>query len=330
MPISRWNDATHTTQLVAQILLAGLIASACSAQPVQTQRSGNTELVDLINAWRQRSPDCDGKRLAPSPALATNPVLASTSVAASQRPIDALKLRGYLASHVETVFVTGPSRTSDVMRFLIQKYCKVLGGNEASEIGIERSGDTWHIVLARPLMASDLGDWRKAGLDVLRQANAARATARMCGDRRVAAAPPLAWNDTLAAAALAHGEDMARRDVLSHAGGDGSNSGDRATRIGYRWRIAGENIASGQGSARLVVESWLQPRSLRDIDGSPLYRNGRGLRDEAQQSRNDLLGPGIRRAAIGAAVYSPHITVPSPSHFCAIIDWYVTISLPIR
>ena len=251
-------------------MLVSSIATGCAAQLPGSGTSANAgarpgsgpdlataELVELINAWRRNGADCDGKRFAPSAALATNPLLASTAVAESRRPIEALKQRGYLASHTETVFVTGPSRAGDVMLFLTQKYCKVLAGSDVSEIGIERDGRTWHIVLARPLIASDLGDWRRAGLDVLRHANAARAIPRTCGDRRLAPAPPLAWNDTLAAAALAHSEDMARRDELSHAGSDRSNSGERATRVGYKWRVIGENIASGQGSARLVVESWL-------------------------------------------------------------------------
>ena len=251
MRTSRWNDATR---FVAGVLLVGSIASDGAAQ---RHDPAAAELADLISAWRRSEADCDGKRLAPSAPLTSNPLLASTAVAESQRPIEALKQRGYLASHAETVFVTGPSRADDTMRFLIQKYCKVLGGGEVSEIGIERDGRTWHIVLARPLIANDLGDWRKAGLDVLRHANSARSVPRACGDRRFAAAPPLAWSDTLAAAALAHSEDMSRRDTLSHAGSDRSNSGDRATRVGYQWRVVGENIASGQGSARLVVESWL-------------------------------------------------------------------------
>ena len=251
MRTSRWNDATR---FVAGVLLVGSIASDGAAQ---RHDPAAAELAGLINAWRRGEADCDGKHLTPSAPLTPNPILASTAVAESPRPIEALKQRGYLAAHTETVFVTGPSRADDAMRFLVQKYCRVLGGSDVSEIGIERDARTWHIVLARPLIANDLGDWRKAGLDVLRHANSARAVPRACGDRRFTAAPPLAWSDTLAAAALAHSEDMSRRDTLSHAGSDRSNSGDRATRVGYQWRVVGENIASGQGSARLVVESWL-------------------------------------------------------------------------
>ena len=281
MRTSRSNDATRFFAAICLVGSIGSLATGCVAQPsaavvqpvgpavTETVRPtlaprvdpAVAELTDLINAWRRGGADCDGKRLAPAVALMANPALASTAVAGSQRPIEALKQRGYLAAQAETVFVTGPSRANEVMRVLAQKYCKVLGSNELTDIGIgigiERDGRTWHLVLARPLLAGDLGDWRKAGLDVLHHANVARGVTRICGNRRFAAAPPLAWNDTLAAAALAHSEDMARRDELSHAGSDRSNSGDRATRAGYQWQLVGENIASGQGSARLVVDSWL-------------------------------------------------------------------------
>jgi uncharacterized protein YkwD len=232
-----------------------VVAGAATAQP------GSSDARDLavaINAWRASGGECEGRRVRPTPSLSVNARLASASAAASERPIEALRQRGYLAAHVETIFVTGPSQVASVMRFLLQRYCKPLSSNEVSEIGIEHSGHSWHIILAQPLLAPDLGDWRHAGMEVLRFTNAARAAGRDCGGRRFPPARPVAWNDRLAAAALAHSEEMARRDTLTHAGDGQSNSGDRATRAGYKWELIGENIASGQGSARLVVESWLQ------------------------------------------------------------------------
>ena len=32
---------------------------------------------------------------------------------------------------------------------------------------------------------------------------------------------------------------------------------ERATRAGYRWRVVGENIASGQATPEQVVEEWI-------------------------------------------------------------------------
>ena len=50
---------------------------------------------------------------------------------------------------------------------------------------------------------------------------------------------------------------MAVHGYLSHAGRDGSTAGDRIAAAGFEWQAAGENIASGQASARAVVRAWL-------------------------------------------------------------------------
>lgn len=113
------------------------------------------------------------------------------------------------------------------------------------------------MVLAQPRLAPDPGDWRAAGQQVLELVNAARAQPRRCGDKNFPAAPPLAWNERLAAVALAHSRDMAGRGRLGHAGSEGSMPAQRAARAGYRWRQIAENVAGGQGSAREVVAGWL-------------------------------------------------------------------------
>ena len=126
-----------------------------------------------------------------------------------------------------------------------------------SDIGISREGNTWRIVLARPLLSPELRDWREAGKEILKLSNAVRTQARTCGARHFSPAPPLRWNEKLAAAALAHSRDMATRNYFSHVGQDGSAVGDRAAREGYRWSRIGENIATGQGSPEQVVAGWL-------------------------------------------------------------------------
>ena len=92
---------------------------------------------------------------------------------------------------------------------------------------------------------------------MLRHVNEARGRARVCGARSFGPAPPLAWNDALAQAALVHSRDMAARNYFDHADATGATVVQRATRTGYRWRVVGENIAAGQGSARQVVAGWL-------------------------------------------------------------------------
>jgi len=102
--------------------------------------------------------------------------------------------------------------------------------------------------------------------DVLQQVNAARAQARDCGGMRMAAAPPLAWNDALFEAAVDHSRDMANHDYFDHTGRDGNRVMQRATARGYEWRAIGENIAGGDGSVDRVMNGWLRsPGHCRNI-----------------------------------------------------------------
>jgi uncharacterized protein YkwD len=101
---------------------------------------------------------------------------------------------------------------------------------------------------------------------VLQLVNEARSKSRRCGWRRHAAAPPLVASVTLQRVALAHARDLAARGELDHVGRDGSTAAERVTRAGYRWRVTGENIASGQPSAEIVVAGWLRsPRHCANI-----------------------------------------------------------------
>ena len=80
---------------------------------------------------------------------------------------------------------------------------------------------------------------------------------RICGADPYDAAPPVAWNDTLAMAAFLHSEDMAINQFFSHTGSDGSAPGERITREGYDWRTYGENIAVGYPTVFDVMQGWL-------------------------------------------------------------------------
>ncbi len=93
--------------------------------------------------------------------------------------------------------------------------------------------------------------------EALRLANQARASARTCGTTTYAAAPALAWNDRLQAAAAAHAQDMATRNYFSHESPEGGTLADRLRAAGYAYRAAGENIALGQPSLARVMEDWL-------------------------------------------------------------------------
>ena len=143
------------------------------------------------------------------------------------------------------------------MQVLRDKYCAHLLSPDVTAIGTSRTGNAWQVVLARPRVVPALPDWREAGRQIVALVNEARSRPRACGDRTFGAAGPVAWNDALAEAALAHSTDMARRHYFSHQEPDGSMPADRATRAGYRWIRVGENIASGQRSTQEAVASWL-------------------------------------------------------------------------
>jgi uncharacterized protein YkwD len=67
---------------------------------------------------------------------------------------------------------------------------------------------------------------------------------------------PVVLNDKLSLASLAHAEDLAAHDTISHTGSDGSGHGDRVQRQGYYFSIAAENVATGQKSWDKVFKAW--------------------------------------------------------------------------
>ena len=87
--------------------------------------------------------------------------------------------------------------------------------------------------------------------------NAARAQARDCGDAHFQAAPKLAWNAKLAAAAQEHSDDMARNNLTGHEGSDGSTPKERIENQGYQYHSLSENVAAGQSDTNEVVQAWL-------------------------------------------------------------------------
>lgn len=93
--------------------------------------------------------------------------------------------------------------------------------------------------------------------DMLTRINAARSEARACGFDIYPAAPPLAWNGQLAAAAAGHARDMAINDYFSHDSQDGRTFSQRITGAGYSWSAAGENIAAGQADVEQAMNAWL-------------------------------------------------------------------------
>jgi uncharacterized protein YkwD len=88
-------------------------------------------------------------------------------------------------------------------------------------------------------------------------------------ERRRAGLAPVAWDDRVAAAALAHSTDMAAMRRMTHTGSDGSNAGDRLLRAGFQWRSWGENVAAGYNSNESAFAAWMNsPDHRRQILGN--------------------------------------------------------------
>ncbi|MGZ8260904.1 MAG: CAP domain-containing protein [Caldimonas sp.] len=243
-----------------------LLLAAALVLPGAVRAEGEAELVELINARRAEPRDCAGKERRAGSPLAPSAALARVEARTSAELGKALGNVGYLASTAATIIISGPRGARDALRQIEQHYCASLLNAGFADIGVSRSGSTWRINIARPLIAKDLGDGRVAGQEVLRLVNEARGRPRTCGARAFGAVRPLAWNDTLAQAAIAHSRDMATHDYFDHADAAGATVAERAARSGYRWRVVGENIAAGQGSAEQVVAGWLaSPGHCRNI-----------------------------------------------------------------
>jgi uncharacterized protein YkwD len=234
---------------LAALFLAGGAHAQNDARPVP--------LIALINDWRASPGECGGARRAPAPALTSSPLLARARFGTGSFPEYELERVGYDAAQVEVIFTRGAPDAAGVMDAIRQPYCRVLANPAYSDIGVVRQGQEWTIVLARPLLPLHLPEQDVVGREILDAVNAARAVPRNCGERAFAAAAPVAWNDALGAAALAHSRDMAARRHMAHEGSDGSTVAVRATRAGYGWRLVGENIAAGQPSASEAVAGWI-------------------------------------------------------------------------
>ena len=204
----------------------------------------------------------------PPPPLRAHPQLDAAAADLAQRaggvgkPLDEiLRAAGYRATRSMFVQVSGSSGGEALARFVAQRYCAQLISADWQEIGLHQrfSGtqpQVW-LILASPFTAPDPERAGEIGARVLELVNLARATARQCGGKPFAAAPPVKWAERLAATGARHATDMAAHSYFSHDGRDGSKPADRATRAGYVWRAVGENIAAGQSTAEEVVQGWI-------------------------------------------------------------------------
>ncbi|CAD5108610.1 CAP domain-containing protein [Zestomonas carbonaria] len=231
------------------VLSLGLlfVASAGAAEEMQ--------LVETINAYRSQVQPCADQSSEPLPPLAVESRLVLPAGDVDWR--QALERSGYPMVSVSAISLSGPKDAQAAMTALQESFCQVVLDPQFVDIGVNRAGDDWRIVLARPLLEGRLGDWQTEGQRLLQLINTARAQARQCGDESFASTTPLTWNAALGSAAETHSRAMANGNFFSHRSSDGLTPSDRAELAGYSGQQIGENIAAGLDTARKVIDGWL-------------------------------------------------------------------------
>jgi uncharacterized protein YkwD len=68
--------------------------------------------------------------------------------------------------------------------------------------------------------------------------------------------PPLKLHPKLREAALAHAQDLAENDRISHFGSDGSDAWERVRRTGFDPRVTAENVGAGQATFGELLREW--------------------------------------------------------------------------
>ncbi|VVP81660.1 hypothetical protein PS918_02357 [Pseudomonas fluorescens] len=232
------------------------LLSSLSLFPSPAHASAERQLVDAINDYRARPHGCERR-----PAQRLAPLALKSSLAL---PVgyggglrDRLKNSGYQAVAVRSIRVVGARDAEEAFDLMQGEHCSALLDSQYTDVGVSRSRGEWQVVLAQPLMSSQMSDARSVGKTLLAQVNAARAKPRLCGRQRFAAARPLAWNASLDAAARGHSKAMAYGNYFAHRDPDGDTAADRARAAGFRGRQIGENIAAGQGSPGKAMAGWL-------------------------------------------------------------------------
>ncbi|MDM4767011.1 CAP domain-containing protein [Pelomonas sp. SE-A7] len=89
---------------------------------------------------------------------------------------------------------------------------------------------------------------------ILQAFNVARATPRVCTGESPISAGPLRWDARLFSSARISAEQMSDRGRLSHTG---ASLRERTGQVGYRMRLAGENLGVGHRDLAGVLAHWL-------------------------------------------------------------------------
>jgi uncharacterized protein YkwD len=216
--------------------------------------------ADIVSSFNKvRAHGCPGRPGGEAPLHASRQLDAIARQL--ERGIDlqrAEKDAHYLAQTAASLRMSGDLDDSDVEGIIGNQFCATATGPEMREIGVYRGRTELWIVLAQPFTPPQTGDAAAVSRRVLELTNQARAHARRCGRTRYPAVPPLTLNVSLERAALEHSRDMAAHNYMDHTGHDGSTPADRITRAGYKWRMVGENLASGAMTPEEAVDVWIR------------------------------------------------------------------------
>jgi uncharacterized protein YkwD len=258
------------------IILATVFAASAPAA-----HAGEAEqLLALVNAWRAAPATCQGRMRPAVPALAPQRLLSGIALRPRTILLSVLDQAGYNAEVADAVNVEGPTDARAAFEALRESYCATLGSTRYSDIGAHQAGNEWTVVLATPVPnpVELLPNLDTSAREVLDATNTARATGRQCGDTWMGAAPPVAWNAQLAAAALAHSQDMAEQSYFSHVNRRRQEVPQRAEAQGYSWRNIAENISRGQVSAQEAVNGWINsPGHCKNLMNPRFTEMGAGV-----------------------------------------------------
>ncbi|HEY3785128.1 MAG TPA: CAP domain-containing protein [Steroidobacteraceae bacterium] len=194
-----------------------------------------------------------------APRLRDNPRLdeAARGLALGQSLREAADRAGYRAVVSASVRVTNVPDDRALEHIVSRQFCSRIGDRDLRDIGSYRRGPDLWLVLAAPFSPPRPAEQAAVERRVLALTNLARSRPQRCGRVLYPAAPPLALAPALQSAAQAHSRDMAAHGYLDHTGRDGSSPAERVSRTGYRWRIVGENVASGVMTPEEAVSGWL-------------------------------------------------------------------------
>jgi uncharacterized protein YkwD len=169
------------------------------------------------------------------------------------------------------VRLNGGNSDYAISRGAAARFCSDLSTPGLSEIGYARAGESLWVIVAEPMAGRTSAERQRAGQDILRVVNDARARGRRCGAVHYQPAPPVEFSAMLSDVALAHSREMAATERLEHEGRDGSDAAARVHRANLSAKHVGENIAAGVPTGAEVIAGWLASTSHCSVIMDPRF-----------------------------------------------------------